>query len=67
ALQHAKLALSIQGDDRQTAVEFRNHMGWYVKGLPGASELRRELHQVESMAAAERIFYGYLEPRSAAG
>jgi nifR3 family TIM-barrel protein len=67
ALRHARLATSIQGDDRQTAIEFRKHLGWYVKGLPGASELRRELHQVESMAAVEQIFLHYLEPLAAVG
>ncbi len=67
ALRHAKLATSIQGDDRQTAVEFRKHLGWYVKGLPGASDLRRELHQVESMAAVEQIFLEYLQPLAAVG
>jgi tRNA-dihydrouridine synthase len=67
ALRHARLAVSIQGDDRQTAIEFRKHLGWYVKGLPGASDLRRELHQVESMASVERIFLNYLEPLAAVG
>jgi nifR3 family TIM-barrel protein len=67
ALRHARLAVSIQGDDRQTAIEFRKHLGWYVKGLPGASELRRELHQVESMALVERIFLDYLAPLAAVG
>ena len=67
ALRHARLATAIQGDDRQTAVEFRKHLGWYVKGLPGASELRRELFQVESMASVERIFLNYLEPLAAVG
>ena len=67
ALRHARLAVSIQGDDRQTAVEFRKHLGWYVKGLPGASELRRDLFQVESMVEVERIFLEYLSPVAAVG
>jgi len=67
ALRHARLAVSIQGDDRQTALEFRKHLGWYVKGLAGAADLRRQLHQVESMAAIERIFLDYLKPLAATG
>jgi len=67
ALRHARLAVEIQGDDRQTTIEFRKHLGWYVKGLPGAAELRRELHQVQSMVEVERIFLGYLQPLSAVG
>ena len=62
ALDHARLALRLQGDSRKTVIEFRKHFGWYTKGLHGASELRGRLFQVESMAEAEAIFSGYLAP-----
>lgn len=62
ALEHARLALRLQGDTRKTVIEFRKHLGWYTKGLPGASSLRERLFQVESMAEAEAIFESYLEP-----
>jgi len=62
ALEHARLALRLQGDTRKTALEFRKHFGWYTKGLHGASDLRQRLFQVESMAEAEEIFQRYLEP-----
>ena len=65
ALRHAKLALEIQGDSRKTSIEFRKHLGWYTRGLPGATDLRRQLHQIESMAEADAIFGEYLEPRRA--
>ncbi len=65
ALHHAALQLTIQGDDRRTAIEFRKHLSWYVRGVPGAAELRRELQQIESMAEIERIFRRYLEPAQA--
>lgn len=67
AERHARLQVEIQGDTRRTATEFRKHLGWYVKGLPGAAELRRRLHQVESMGEVERIFQEYLGPREAVG
>ena len=60
ALEHARLALRVQGDTRKTALEFRKHFGWYTKGLPGASELRQRLFAIESMAEAEVIFSDYL-------
>ena len=60
ALQHARLALRLQGDTRKTALEFRKHFGWYTKGLPGAADLRQQLYAIESMAEAERIFEEYL-------
>ena len=62
ALEHAQLALRLQGDSRKTVIEFRKHLGWYTKGLPGASQLREQLFQVESMVEAETIFREYLEP-----
>jgi len=66
ALAHAQLALRLQGDSRKTVVEFRKHLGWYTRGLPGASALRQRLFHVESMVEAEAIFQEYLEPVSAA-
>jgi nifR3 family TIM-barrel protein len=61
ALQHARLAIELQGDTRHTAIEFRKHFGWYTKGLHGATALRQKLVTVETMAEAERIFSEYLE------
>lgn len=62
ALEHARLALRLQGDTRKTVIEFRKHLGWYTKGLRGASELRQRLFQIESIAEAETIFLEYLDP-----
>jgi nifR3 family TIM-barrel protein len=61
ALQHARLALRLQGDTRKTVIEFRKHLGWYTKGLHGASDLRQRLFQIESIAEAEAIFVEYLD------
>ncbi len=61
ALEHARLALELQGDTRSTMVEFRKHFGWYTRGLHGATTLREKLFQVERMADAERIFAEYLD------
>jgi len=66
ALDHARLAIRLQGDGRKTIVEFRKHFGWYTKGLHHSSDLRQRLFQVESMAEAEAIFQGYLEPATQA-
>lgn len=55
AVEHARLALRLQGDTRRTAIEFRKHLGWYTKGLPGSAELRQRLFTIESMAEAEAV------------
>ena len=61
AMEHAELALELQGDDRRTVMEFRKHFGWYTRGMHASSALRQELFQVESMVDARRIFTAYLE------
>jgi len=60
ALDHARVTLDLEGDTPRTVLEFRKHLGWYVRGLPGAAQLRERLHHVESLAEVERIFSGYL-------
>lgn len=62
ALEHARLAIRLQGDTRKTVMEFRKHLGWYTKGLHGASDLRQRLFQIETIAEAEAIFLEYLAP-----
>ena len=65
AMEHARLAVRLQGDTRRTVIEFRKHFGWYTKGLPGAGGLRKRLFQVESLAEAQAVFAEYGEPRTA--
>jgi tRNA-dihydrouridine synthase B len=62
ALDHARLAIRLQGDTRRTVLEFRKHLGWYTRGLHGSSALRQRLFQIESIAEAEAIFLEYLDP-----
>ena len=67
ALHHATLQQEIQGNSRRAAVEFRKHLGWYVRGMPGAADLRRQLHEIESMDQIHEIFGRYRGPLEAAG
>ena len=60
ALEHARMAASYEADPRGAAIEFRKHLGWYVKGLPGSADLRRQLHAVDSLDQVEGIFAEYL-------
>jgi len=63
AVEHAKMAASYEADPRGAAIEFRKHLGWYVKGLPGSADLRRQLHAVNSLDEVEGIFGDYLSNR----
>ncbi len=60
ALSHARMVLDYEIDPVGAALEFRKHLGWYVRGLPGSAELRRQLHQVNSLMEVEGIFGRYL-------
>ena len=61
ALQHARMVQEYEVDPDGAAIEFRKHLGWYVKGLPGSSDLRRRLHAVNSFGEVEGIFEDYLK------
>ncbi|MDQ6738119.1 MAG: tRNA dihydrouridine synthase DusB [Gemmatimonadota bacterium] len=60
AMEHAHMAEEFELDPRGAAVEFRKHLGWYVKGLPGSAELRKKLYAVNSVSEVEVIFEDYL-------
>ena len=60
ALEHAAMVQAYEPDPEGAAIEFRKHLGWYVKGLPNSAELRRRLHAVNSFSEVERIFGDYL-------
>jgi nifR3 family TIM-barrel protein len=60
ALDHASMVRSYEADPEGAAVEFRKHLGWYVKGLPNSADLRRRLHAVNSFSEVEGIFGDYM-------
>ncbi len=60
ALRHARMAAEYEADPRGAAIEFRKHLGWYVKGLPGSGELRKRLHAVNAFEELEPLFAAYL-------
>jgi tRNA-dihydrouridine synthase len=63
ALEHSAMAAAYEPDRRGAAIEFRKHLGWYVKGLPGSAELRKKLYAVEQHDQIAGIFAEYLESR----
>src|SRR3954471_13366173 len=64
ALDHARMVQAYELDPKGAAIEFRKHLGWYVKGLPSSADLRRKLYAVTSFAEVEGIFADYLEARA---
>ncbi len=60
ALKHARLAADFEPDRKGAAIEFRKHLGWYVRGVPDSADLRRRLHAVNRLEEVEDIFQEYL-------
>jgi nifR3 family TIM-barrel protein len=65
ALDHARMVQAYEPDPEGAAIEFRKHLGWYVKGLPHSADLRKRLHQVNTFREVEGIFDDYLRDREA--
>ena len=60
-IEHAENAIRFENDAARAVVEFRKHLGWYTKGLPGGRELRQRLFQVDSLVEVKEILGGYLD------
>jgi tRNA-dihydrouridine synthase B len=60
ALDHASMVQAYEPDPEGAAIEFRKHLGWYVKGLPNSADLRRRLHAVNGFGEVEGILMDYL-------
>lgn len=52
-LDHAQLTSKTKG--AHGLIEMRKHLLWYVKGFPGAKNLREELVRVESLEDIEKV------------
>ncbi len=52
-LQHAQLAFQHKGD--YGLIELRKHLAWYIKGFPGASNLRSQLVQIKTLSEIIKI------------
>ncbi len=58
-IEHARNAVLFERDEQRAMIEFRKHLGWYTKGLPGGKYLREELFRVTSLADAESLLERY--------
>ena len=60
ALDHARMVRAYETDPQGAAIEFRKHLGWYVKGLPDSTPMKKRLFAVESFSEIEGIFEEYV-------
>ncbi|MEK7528541.1 MAG: tRNA-dihydrouridine synthase [Patescibacteria group bacterium] len=56
-LEHCRLSVEFKGE-RLGMLEMRKHLAWYIRGMPGASEIRQKLVRVDSIDEVKKI----LEP-----
>ncbi len=57
ALSHLKLMIETKGE-RAGIAESRKHLGWYMKGIRGAAELRNRINCAENLPEIEEILLG---------
>ena len=60
ALRHSQMLIAYKGEYIGIR-EMRKHMAWYMKGLPGAAELRGKLNYAETMAEMKALLNEYLK------
>ena len=58
ARMHSRLMAEHFGESRAARM-IRRYFGWYVRGFPGAADLRRRLMQVESLSDIDNVFSRY--------
>ena len=54
ALAHLKLMIEDKGE-RAGIAESRKHLGWYMKGIRGASELRNRINCAQNLSELTEI------------
>lgn len=57
-LEHTYSMLELKGG--QGIIEMRKHLCWYIKGLPGAAELRKRAVKVECLDDVNRLLCGII-------
>lgn len=59
-VRHAETAVAHEGNQEKAVRDFRKHLGWYTKGLPGGRGLRQRLFQVRNLREVSRVLEEYL-------
>ncbi|SMB85763.1 tRNA-U20-dihydrouridine synthase [Desulfonispora thiosulfatigenes DSM 11270] len=60
AREHAHLAIKYK-PEQLAMKEMRKHLGWYFKGLPGATAIRRNMNSILTLEDFESLLSEYLE------
>lgn len=60
AIRHFKMELDYR-DQRMAVLYMRKHLAWYLKGLPGTGETKKQIFRLTEPAAIEELLLGYLD------
>ncbi len=60
-LEHARNGSLFENNPKKALRDFRKHLGWYTKGIPGGRNLRTHLFEALSFEAVEDLLDQYLE------
>ena len=60
ALKHLTY-LSEYKNEQQAVLEMRSHIAWYLKGMPGAKEIKEIVNKSKEIMEVKEILYGYLK------
>jgi len=59
-LEQARNEIRYEENPKKSLIDFRKHLGWYTKGLPGGRALRTQLFQITSLDEVEALLEAYL-------
>lgn len=59
AIRHLEAAVDYKGE-RVAIRQMRKHIGWYLKGLPHAAAVKRQMNQTETLPAARQLLQEFL-------
>jgi len=59
--KHIRGLIELRGSEKRAIPEMRKHLGWYVKGFPGAREIRNSLMRVEKAEEVKFLMEKYFQ------
>nr|WP_276717342.1 tRNA dihydrouridine synthase DusB [Caloranaerobacter azorensis] len=60
AIKHFELLIKLKGE-RIAVREMRKHIGWYIKGMPKAADMRRRINTIDNRDEIIDVLNKYLE------
>ncbi len=58
--KHLEGLICLRGSEKRAVTEMRKHLGWYIKGFPGAREVRNNLVRMEKASEVQELLATYL-------